>query len=268
MTPIGQETGSQRARGLRRLVVMAFVVMLASPMLNVSVAVADPVAGRARIVRPSSNDTLTSGGSATEFGLKLPDGASCTRDSTHGGYRLHAYLVPESVALDTLKLDSAGPVPVPGQFRAPLYDDGGSQFINKLTADEVRPNGPGGVIQPVATFSFRVYTPTEEGFPLPPGSYNIGIACTLGPPSSASQLDRYWNAVVTVVTDPGDAPGRIRWETKAPIDDALPTGTKSRPSNLILVAGGGVAFVTVGLATRRWRHRLTPKPPRSPHEVQ
>ncbi len=235
---------------------------------GLSSAAAEPVGGVAEVVKPSSGAPLGSGGSATDFGLRLPDSAACTRDSTNGGYRINSYLVPRSVALDTLRFDAGGPVAVAGEFRAPLYDDGGSQLTSKLTATELKPGGVGTIVQPVASFRFNVYTPAAEGFPLPPGSYNIGIACTLGPPTSPTQLDRYWNAIIDVTADPADTPANIAWTAAAPPDDQVEGPTRSRASLVPLFVAATAVLGSLFIFRRRSR-RVDHRAARSqPHHLK
>ncbi len=175
-------------------------------------------AGPVDVVNPMGGAPLTSGGSSTDFRFKLPSGSACSGDSANAGYRIQSYLVPQSVDLDTLKFDSSGPVPVEGEFRAPMFDVDGNPFVSQLTASAVPAGGPGVIIQPLSAFNFAVYDTVQ--FPVTPGVYNVGIACTLGPPSGAMQLDKYWNTVFTITADPSDpGPAKIRFVLGAPVAD-------------------------------------------------
>jgi hypothetical protein len=182
------------------------------------VAAAAVAVGSAEIIVPPRGAALASGGSATEFGIGLPLGSACTGDSPNAGYRLQSFLVPQSVAPDSLRFDSSGPVAAAGEFRAPLFQIDTVPFVDQQTAAAVPVGGPGPVIQPLPAFSFAVYD--TVAFPVTPGAYRIGIACTLGPPS-ATQLDRLWEAAMTITADPSDAgPAKIRW-----VATALPAAT-------------------------------------------
>jgi len=196
------------------------------------------IAGSATVVTPDGA-ALTAGNSNTPFRFKLPaddpgttavnEAAACTGDSANGGYRIQSYIVPRNVGLDTLKFDDNGPVPVAGQFRSTMYGATSSQdsYTNQLTAQAIPAPGPGFVVQPLPSFDFAVYSP--GGFPLTPGDYNVGIACTLGPPSSATQLDKYWNAAMKLTadaTEPG--PAKVRWTVTAA--DTTTTTTTSTTS--------------------------------------
>jgi len=198
--------------------------------------------GRATVVRPSDGVPLTAGGSATAYRLKLPAKSACTGDSAHAGYRVDSYLVPESVSPATLRFTGDGPLLVAGEFRDKLYEDkSGSQFVAVSTANEVSPKGPGDIIQPLPAFSFFVYI-VAEGFPIAPGTYNLGIACTVGPAMSPNHLDRYWNTVMTLMADPDDRPAQIRWI----VTDATDRGAGQDAQFPAGWAALGVALVALG----------------------
>lgn len=184
-------------------------------------------AGAAQVVVPEDGRTgggepLTTGGSATQFGLKLPAGAACTGDSAGGNYRWRTYMVPASVDPATLTFGSSGPLP-PGSgsnFRQPLPDATGSPVIEKLTDQAATPGGPGLIIG-IPAMSLNIYGPGD----IPPGTYNIGIACTLGP-QSATQLDKYWIVQLVVTSDPADLPAGITWTSQsAPVTTTTTTVT-------------------------------------------
>ncbi len=209
--------------------------------------------GAAEIVKPSTGAPLKAGGSRTDFRIKLPTGAACTGDSAKAGYRIQGYLVPRSVDPGTLTFDAGvGPGPVAGQFRAALYESSSSSYVDQQTAEAARVGGPGPIIQPLPALNLAVFDPAL-GFPFKPGAYNLGIACTLGPPSP-TQLDRYWNAVMTVTADSADTPAMLSWSVAT--DD--PETTKRSPAGRIAaVAGvvGAVAVVCTGVFLLRRRGR-------------
>ncbi len=185
-------------------------------------------AGDAEVVDPTGGP-LTSGGSSTDFQFKLPLGAACTGDSANGMYRIESYLVPQSVDLDTLKFDSSGPVPVAGEYRTVLYESDSNPYVSKLTAQAIPAPGPGVIIQPLPSFNFAVFD--TVAFPVTPGTYHVGIACSLGPSSSATQLDKYWNAALTITADPTDpGPAKIKLDFGAAIPDTTTT-TTTNPSS-------------------------------------
>jgi len=175
-------------------------------------------AGAAELITPSNGTPsgggalLTTGGSSTLFTVRLPAVANCTGDSANGNYRVQSYMVPSTVDPGGLTFDSSGPKPngTGADFRQPLYTKvGGSGYTDAQTADAVTQPGPGQIIN-IPTFSLDVYSSTE----LLPGAYNVGIACTKGP-ASTTQVDKFWNLQMTVVTDPTDSPTKIKWTVLA-----------------------------------------------------
>jgi len=192
-------------------------------------------AGATTIVVPATGAPLAGGNSNTPFRFSLPVGASCTADSAVGGYRIQSYLVPQSTNLDTMKFNSGGPTSVAG-FKAPMYDTLSSSYVDQVTANATVPNGPGQIIQPLPAFDFNVYDTT--GFPLTPGVYNVGIACTVGPPTSATQLDKYWNTVMTLTANAAEpGPAKVTWSAGAPATaPAAPVLNTVTPGNATLTA--------------------------------
>lgn len=188
---------------------------LSTGLPNASAAAVN--AGPAQVVTPPDQPggggaPLNSGGSATSFSLKLTPGAACTKDSANGGYRVQSYFVPSSVSPASLTFDASGPI-----GHQPLYDTTGSPYVDKQTANADPANGPGTIVN-IATFSYKVYPPGQ----LAPGTYNLGIACTLGP-ASATQVDRYWNVQKTFTADAADQPTGVRWTVVAASNDTTTT---------------------------------------------
>lgn len=216
-------------------------------------------AGAAEIVNPSSGSPLRSGGSRTAFRVKLPNGAACRGDSARAGYRVQTYLVPATIDPGGLAFDATGPSPVEGEFRAPLYDTTANQgsHVNQLTVEASPAGGPGTIIQPLPAFDFAVFDPAF-GFPFTPGVYNVGVACTLGPPSPTQQ-DKHWNTVMRVTADPTDpGPAKIRWETISAAGSTATRASGSWPPAAVvgsLVAAGGGAVL---LRRRRLDRQLAP----------
>lgn len=234
------------------------------------------LAGAAQIVNPSTGAPLSSGGSSTSFGVKLPtddsatptvnEAAACTGDSANAGYRIQSFLVPESVDLDTLKFNSSGPVPVANQVRQPLFFVAGeSPLVDNQTATAVPVGGPGPIIQPLDDFNLAVFPP---GF-LTPGAYRIGIACTLGPPTSPSQLDKYWDTSITIAADSGDDPAQARWTVMAP--PAITTRSNLGWMPVATVTAAALATGGVVVLRRRKTPRVAasnPFPPDSAKETR
>lgn len=180
-------------------------------------ASAAPIAGIARIGHPDVNNTaeFPGGGSDTDFAVRLPTDAACTGDSASDEYRVQSYMVPSSVDPATLTYGSNGPLPAGtgADFRQPLYDTAaGTPYVNAQTDIKLGPD-QGGVISGMPVFDFHVYGQAEGSTGpelVPEGTYNVGIACTLGPPSS-TQIDKYWNVQISVKHDADDKPAGFTW---------------------------------------------------------
>ncbi len=158
---------------------------------------------------PNAGTALSGGTSSTAFSFDLPAGAGCESDSADGDYRVQSYMVSASVDPGTLQFGSNGPTPASTgvDFRQPLFDAATTaSYVNAMTAKADTPGGP-GLILTIPAFNFAVYSPGN----VPPGTYNIGLACTLGP-ASPTQMKRYWNAQVSVAAAAND-PAGITWTT-------------------------------------------------------
>lgn len=160
---------------------------------------------------PTAGQTLTSGGSATQFNLKPPAGSTCTGDSATGGYRVQTYMVPTSVNPADLTFNALGPLFPAGTdaslYRSALYNTSGSLVVN-LTTGIADASGGGLVTSNLPVMSWGAIPGTR---PTPPaGTYNVGIACTR---SAGSVMDKYWNIELTVTADATDSPAGITWST-------------------------------------------------------
>lgn len=148
---------------------------------------------------------LNSGGSASEFVLRLPAGSACSGDSANDGYQVQSYMVPSTVDPSSLTFDSQGPTPngTGAALRLPLYDTQGSGYIDQLTDITT------GFISGLPKFWFGIFG-ADGPTVVPAGTYNVGIACTKGL-ASATQLDKYWNAQFTIAHSASDEPAGLTW---------------------------------------------------------
>jgi hypothetical protein len=193
---------------------------------NSSVSAA-ATAGVATLGQPGGG-TLSSGGSGSVFEVRLPSAASCTGDTSGGGYVLESYIVPSSVSPDTLTFDANGPTPAGtgANLRQPLFSFTGTiPFVNGTTGVATNAGGPGLVVG-LPTFSFKVFGAAGHTI-VPAGRYNLGIACW-NTTAAPNVLDKYWNVVIDVVADVADVPGGFTWTTVAvtpPTTTIAPTTT-------------------------------------------
>lgn len=212
----------------RRAGVLAGALVVGAGVWALNAQAAGTDAGAATVVNTSNGAVKTSGAKADEFTLKLPSGAACTGDSKNDNYRVQSYHVKSSVNPSTLTFDADGPLPhgFGADFSQPLYKTDSSTYTNAQTAEASPAPGPGPVTNiPAFTFSFY------DASLLPAGTYNVGIACTLGN-ASATQLDKFWNVQLTFdgnqnwtvnTTTPTTAPPTTAPPTTVPPTTAPPT---------------------------------------------
>lgn len=193
----------------------------------------------------SSGEVLTTGGSATAFAIDLPDGAACTGDTTNDSYRVQTYMVPGSTDPATITFSSTG-LTSPGQganLRQPLYDTNRTKVINRNTAPKDAP-GQGGLIVGLPGFDYTVYQ-SGKTTAVPPGTYNIGVACTLGP-AGPDQLDKFWNLQITIAADENDQPSGFTWTVVAQDTGTTTTTTSGGGATTSTAGTGGSTSTTTG----------------------
>lgn len=189
---------------------VGLTVAAALPLSLATPAAAAPTPSGSATVTPASSSN-----SNNPFTISLPAGAACPGDSANDGWRITSYMVARSVDPATITFDSSGPIgnqygSPQSTFRQPLYDTTGSPYVAGQTAAATPPPGPGPIVG-LPSFSFNAFTDLPSGFGIPPGEYNIGIACIL-PVPGATPIDRFWNQTITVTTNNADpGPADISW---------------------------------------------------------
>jgi hypothetical protein len=150
---------------------------------------ATPAGGTALVVHPNGG-SLSSGGSSTPFGLKLPAHAACPGDTAHQGYSISSYVVPVSVAPGAVVYGGGGFA----QQGSPMVDASLTPYLAVNTDIDT------GEIPPPPIFSWTSYA-QHGGFPM--GTYNVGVACATRSGATA----RYWNTVFRFTADSADRGG-------------------------------------------------------------
>jgi hypothetical protein len=234
--PTWRRTARELARAAAVVCAAMLVWSLAQPLISSDrVAHAATNGGALQVLVPSATGVgapLTHGGSATQFVLAPPASASCSGDSV-AGYRATSYIVPSSVDPNTLTFDTSGPTPVGtgASLRQPLYASTGTAWVSQTV-------GIGdGLILGLATtpFDFTVYGAGADAL-IPPGTYNLGIACT-GP--TQAHLDKYWNVQLTFSADPADLPSGVTW-----VVPTQTTPTTTSTTTTTTVVGGSTTSTT------------------------
>jgi hypothetical protein len=189
--------------------------------------------GPARVVIPASSgtapgDLLTSGDASTKWTLALPQAASCTGDTAIGNYHIFTYEAPSTVDPATLHFGNDGPDN--NDQAHPLFDDGGAPFTAGATG-----LGTGQVLPvPFTTFMWGKPPSPFDSSNLPPGTYNIGVAC------ADAAMDKFWNVQETFTGDPA---GTFAWTVVA----AGPTdSTSSTTSTTTDPTGSSTTSTTLG----------------------
>ncbi|MBI1843160.1 MAG: hypothetical protein HYR89_00885, partial [Actinobacteria bacterium] len=230
---------------------LAGVTAVATAAIVVPLMTAAPAFATPPSAQSGAGITPGVGIGSTAFNLTLPLGAACAGDSAGGGWNWNTYMVPATVDPSTLEFGSNGPLPadVGAAFRQPLFSASTSGSVtNQLTALADTAGGP-GLILGIPQFNFEVFAPGD----IPAGAYNVGVACTLGPPS-ATQLDRYWNVKMTFSPNPAGGAAQVSWAqgalpdaptltTLAPADGSL-TATFTQPAGSDPAVSGFAATAT------------------------
>lgn len=232
-----------RAAGL--MAVVAAAAIASAPSATVLAATN---AGSVQLQQPGGQ-VITSGGSSTAFAMTPPTGAACTGDSI-AGYRVQTFMVPSTVDVSTLTFNASGPMPsgTGASYRQPMYSTTGTPFVNKTT-------GAGtGALAGLPTYAFN-FDPGIASF-LPPGTYTIGYACTLGS-AGPTQLDKYWTTQITILAS-GTDPLGLTWTTAtvtpptttlAPTTTQAATTTTVRPTTTTVKPTTTTAAVTTTTAS-------------------
>jgi hypothetical protein len=156
---------------------------------------------------PSVSISPQSGTSATSFTLPLAETVACPGDTVSGGFGWSTYMVPDSADPAVLQYDANGPrASVSGAdgytttFAQPLYNTSGEPVTAQTTGLT------SGLITPLPTFSFGVFTP---GF-IAPGTYKIGYACV-----KAGRTERFWMLRIAITASTTGGPAQIAFTVPA-----------------------------------------------------
>lgn len=197
-------------------------------------------AGHALLVDPATNETMTSGGSQTNWSFKFePAIAKCSGDSANDGYRVYSFITPFANDPAELRFDSNGPVQPPGSFAYPLFDNAARPYIARNTAPET-----GQVMDfPAVQFTFNRFTidKRQGKLHLPAGDYHVGIACW---DANNNAPDKYWDPKVTFTASSSDPNGEV-WTAQA-VEPEQTTTTTTPGATTTTTAGSGATTTTTG----------------------
>lgn len=137
------------------------------------------------------------GGGSGPFTPGVPTGSAC-QGSGSSGYIWQTFLAAGSVSVGSLTFGPDGPNPVGTALVTPLYSVDGEAVVSKFPSAN-----PVGLISGIPQVSFA-----QTVAALPAGSYNIGVACSLG-----GAMQDYWSITISVTANPADSPLGIAWST-------------------------------------------------------
>jgi hypothetical protein len=242
-----------------RTAVIGAIAMLAVSLWSLlSPASAATRAGDAQVITPADGSPgaaqpLRSGTSATAFSLHLPAGASCRGDSANDGYRVQSFMVPAGVDPATLTFGSSGPIPTGtgSSFRRPLFATTSDPVVNNQTAAATKPPGPGPIIN-IPAVNFAVFKAGD----IPPGRYNLGIACTKGQPSS-TQLETFWSTQLVLAGGLGGGMPPLSWTVPSALASGAASGAAGGPGSGGAAPSADASSPTVELVTTGAHARST-----------
>ena len=232
-----------------RLVAVVGLATMALPVALVSVvhASSDRAAtsgGDAVVVEPNAAlRELDSGGSATPYSLRLPDGAACPGDTRNDQWAFQTFMVPADVDPSSLEFTVAGPT---GPSQYALYVENTQPLVDAILVPNDEPGLPGKV-PAIPPLTFSIFPPGEVAA----GTYRIGVACTfLREPAT------FWQATIVVKANADDEPGQFTWRTEGSTAAATSDDSSSLPLVAAAVGAGGLAAAV--LVVRRRTHSSTP----------
>jgi hypothetical protein len=230
---------------------IGFGALIVAPTAHASAGAAVRSGDAVIVAASDGSQALTHGQSATQFSLRLPQGASCPGDSAHDQWRFQSFMIPVADDPATLHYTVVGP---DGPSQHPLYLVNTEPIADSLlNANAVA--GQPGLIPAVPPLSFAVFPPDYVAS----GTYRVGVACTL-----SRQTEQYWDTEIVISAAPSDKPSKFVWRlVDAPASAISSSGDSRWPTP---VAGAVVAALAAaafaGGRSRRRARQIAPAPSR------
>jgi hypothetical protein len=171
-------------------------------------AVTTPVAagaaatvGAAVITKPSQATPLDAGGSATLYGVWLPDNARCSGDTEHQEYHIFSFLFRKGISPTDVSFKTGVPAGFGTDGRLGLFADG--EYVGALNTAP----GSGEVVGLPESYTWTRLTPkylftTGQS----KQTYEGGIACA----NKNGVVTNYWGAQIVFTASKTD-PGGFTW---------------------------------------------------------
>jgi len=234
-------TDRHRQRGTSRQVTsrawLAVLAAVTPALLNVTAlmgvasASVTATAGPAEITEPGLTTPLTTGGSATHYGVLLPAGAHCPGDTAKDGYRVYSYLVPGGVSPTQVSFKGIIPSKYFGYIALGEYYYGAEDTALST----------GQILGLPEFFVFSRLTPAMLfGAGAAKATWDGGILCA----TDRGQVTDYWNTRFLFTASSRD-PGGFTWAVEDPARVPV-AGQGGFPTWLALVLAGS-ALVAAGV---------------------
>lgn len=222
-SPIGTIAGRHRARWS---VAALWGVVLAVVVVGFPAVAGAATAGAEVLVVPGTTRALTSGGSATPYGVVLPPGAACPGDTAHDGYHVFSYLVPGGSSATDVNFRTG----TPSRWYGFIADGAYVGAVNTAVSTGEIVGLPTAFVwtrlTPQILFADGAHTSTWRG----------GIACA----DTSGRVTDYWNSTLVFAADPTD-PGGFTWKVvdQGAVPSSVPVGLWVGIGLLVLAAGAG-----------------------------
>ena len=206
-------------------------------VLTTPVDAADRRAGSVVVTRVDDpGTTMESGRAEDRFRLKVPVRSSCPGDSLNDDYRVQSFIVPDTDDPGSLEYEALKPA---GDGRWALHNTFGTRWVQQGTTNNSAPGSPGLIDEsPVLTLDYF------QSGQLPPGTYRVGLACTLG-----TSTTRYWDARLELSDDA--AMSGAQWTVLDQVPYAAPSGTSwTLPAFVAIVVFAALFAVSWRLLSR------------------
>ena len=184
------------------LLVGAVAVTVAAP----GVAGASTLDGVANIASPGTTNSLTSGGSETEFTLSLPPQAACSGDTETDGYHVFSYLVEPKITITGITFPKNLPNTADNQYG--FVNNAGEYYGAANTAPST-----GQIIEipndlefgPLVSDGLVTKDKLLYGKKNASGVWVGGLACT----NSSGTVTDYWTTNITFTASKSDPNGFV-----------------------------------------------------------
>jgi hypothetical protein len=214
---------------------MAVLLTLVS---SPSVAGAAVTASTEVITQPGQLTPLSSGGSATPYGVVLPSGASCPGDTAHDGYHVFSYLVPEGVSPTAVSFKTGDPSKYFG------YIANGAYFGAVNTAEDT-----GEIVSLPDDFIWTRLTPQDlfaKG--ATSATWEGGIACA----DVHGNVTDYWNSQIVFTASSADR-GGFTWKV---VQNSAPASSSVGLWVGVVLALLAIAFAVTAVVLSRRRREV------------